>query len=234
MFSFKGVFMNKRNLIKIAVAIAIVALFVLMLGSSMGRKLTEGVTSDVVINKLEDKYGQSFELKSVQIENVGNDTSMNRYKMTVVPVGSDESFEVNASMNGDEICDFYEKILYKDDIEKEVNSYYNDETDWAITDIEYAFTGNKETAYDSMKDYVSDGNVLVSVNAQITSENPDIDAITESVYEYVNKFYESGYQISVNFESDSRSRIVRIEKGDEMLSTSDLEKIMYGVLHETA
>lgn len=225
--------MSKSFMFKLAAFISIAALFVLMLGVSMGRKFTEGVTSDIVLDKLEDKYGQSFELKSVQIENVGNDTSMNRYKMTVVPVGSDESFEVNASMDGNEISDFYEKILYKDDIEKEVSSYYNDTTDWSITDIDYAFTGNKETAYDSMKDYVSDGNVLVSVNAQITSENPDIDVITESVYEYVNKFYESGYQISINFESDSRSRIVRIEKGDEMLSTSDLEKIMYGVLHET-
>lgn len=225
--------MSKSFMFKLAAFIAIAALFVLMLGVSMGRKFTEGVTSDIVLDKLEDKYGQSFELKSVQIENVGNDTSMNRYKMIVVPVGSDETFEVNASMDGNEISDFYEKILYKDDIEKEVSSYYSDTTDWSITDIDYAFTGNTEYAYDNMNDYVSDGNVMVSVNAQITTKNPDIDAITESVYEYVNKFYESGYQVSINFESDSRSRIVRIEKGDEMLSTSDLEKIMYGVLHET-
>lgn len=225
--------MSKRNLIKLAVAIAVVVLFILMLGSSMGRIFTEGVTTDVVIDKLEDKYDQDFEIKSVNIENVGKDISKNRYKMTVVPVGSEEEFEVNSSLDGEDITDFYEKNLYKSDIEKEVTSYYTDQNDWTITNVEYIFTGTKEKAYDSMKDYVSDGNVAVSVNAEITSENPDIDTITESVYDYVNRLYESGYQISINFESEERSRVVRIEKGDEMLSASDIEDIMYGVLHET-
>lgn len=200
--------MEKRS--KKATVVATAALLFLASGCGISG-LSEDAAKKRIVRKLSDKYGEEFEISSIEKVNVGQEFASFRYVADVQREGEGESFSAGMSVRGDNFYDSYEELLYKDKVEEEIESIPADETVFNIDDINYNYDVTYDEKCKDFEEYKKEGIVQVSID--VTLSGRSVDTSVDSLYEYADKINDLGYSFSIAFKYNGKNRILNCNKG---------------------
>ena len=172
-------------------------------------EVSQRKAKELVVQNLEEKYGGEFEVRSVESKNAGSGALKDHiYEMEVYSNDINDVFPVRIHRDGSRMVDEYEEHLYKEEINKEIESVERAENGWVLNEA-YAYHYNSPDLQPSksLSEYKTNPKkIMVFVTALLT-ENSDITA--ESLYNYIEQLQECGYHISleVNYKGDVRNRV---------------------------
>ena len=183
-------------------------------------EISQWKAQEIVLQELENKYGEEFEIRSVEKQNIGLSALKDHiYMMDIYSEEIQSTFHVEIFRDGSRIVDDYEEYKYGNQIENEIKSIERNEDGWSLKTV-YARHYNiyKVTASKDIAEYKCDSQkVMVFIEAILVGNNNT--GVEASLYDYLEKLQKLGYHISLNLRNGDNPKMRAGITGDNSYIT---------------
>ncbi len=219
--------MNDKNSKKSKAFIAVMSTLMVLASGCAYHDIGKVKIKKTVIENLESYYGGSFEV--TDIEKVTLDTSggfnTKQYNLNVYSDELDEEFKVWINLDGTDMNENYEALLYQDQLESEVSGYEAEQNGWLLKNVEIKHydVGDTERGL-SYEGYKATGKVVVRVDIDVTGT--DMETVAQSIYKYIEILQSNPYKWRVDLTHNGSSGRLSKLSPENNYSESDVENVL--------
>lgn len=178
----------------------------------------------IVVHNLEEKYGGTFEVRSVEKKNKGvNAFKDHVYEMEVYSDELCETFTVEIYRNGENMADNYEEYFYRKQVTDEINSVLEEEDGWILERVEPSFSyySNQKRSKD-FDDYKRDEDKLVICIDIKIEDDTEEEKISATIFKYINTLQELGYRLAIDMYYKDEIETITVHNYDETVTKADV------------